>query len=1530
MKPAELLKPLGVRVLLTTLIYLGLAWLSYALFYRSTVPLLLVWLPSGWMLAVLLLSPSKEWWAFLIGVFPASLLFFISRDQPLPVALGISVINICEYGASAWLLSRFSSNRITFTRFREIFALILLSGALVGMSSASLVAMIQSVWNPGLDFFFTYLAWIFPVYMGVSTFTPLIITSFDFARSKRQVTRGRVFEIIFVYSAILATQYLVLNPQVSDFLPAIPLFFLPLPLIGWAVLRFGVCGTAWAICLFVYEASFFIARMYAGQDITADLLSKQVLWDQFYYATVTSSMWVLSIMDYERKQSARITRESEERFRLLIDEMPVMLDAFDGEGLLAAWNCECERVTGFSAKEIIGNPRALELLYPDPEYRQRMLSAWETNKQDVYEWEWEITCKDSSRKTISWSNISTRVPIPGWSSWAIGVDVTSRRQSEKIIIKQTEELLAQKEELTAQNQQLIAQTQELVLQEAALRRSEDRLLRSQSTAHVGSWELDLITNAMWGSPIAFEIYGLEMTPTQTLPLPVIQAMPLEEFRPTMDAALRDLVMSNAPYDLEFMIRRADDEELRWIHTIAGVFLGGDGKPEKVIGTIQDITERKLAEDALRQSEERFSNLLESSPIGMSITDIDGQYIYVNQALCDLLGYSSDELLGLRFLDVSYPDDGELTANRILRERLMKGEVATGEVEKRLIKKDGAAITAIIKLALMHGFLNEDEVYFVAQLVDITPRRRSEEALRMSEERLNLVLQSTNDGLWDWNIPSGLSYFSPRYYQMLGYEPGEFPASYKGYLDLIHPDDLEEVKKSTREYFASGQAKYSLEFRMKHKSGTWRWIMGRGEVVEWDEQGNPVRMVGTQTDITERKQADEALRTSEERFRLLSQYSPFGMVLVNQQGEVEYVNPRFTAITGYTLEDVPHQTVWYKKAFPDVEYRRIMIVSWQQALQIVHRGETVTNVFFRIRCKDGTEKDIRFQVGLFHDQRALVTLEDITEQRRAEKALRESQDQFITFMDNMPAAGFLSDYSGRTVYINRLFVEIFGEDWLGKCVSDMAPPDVALRKLEEDQIALREGVQQGVESCVDIQGKTRILQTIKFAIRRGDLPPMLGGISLDITEQEQAQESLRRQSNYLEALYETILGVINNLDVNALLKDIVQRAAHLVGSDHGYIFLINKEEKCIELKLGTGIYETLVGVKLKKGEGLSGKVWKTGKSVYIEDYSTWKKRSLNVAEGVLHASAAVPLKSGDEVIGILGVGHTDVEGRIGPEEMTILDRFAQLASVAMVNARLYGSLQYELQERKRAEEEVRKLNTELERRVMERTAQLESANRELEAFSYSVSHDLRAPLRSIDGFSQALYEDYYEKLDEPARHHLKRVLTATQRMADLMDALLQLSRLTRGELRRKKVNLSLLAEGVAEELHKQDEKRRVTFIIQPEMTAHVDDRLMQAALVNLLDNAWKFTALCEDAVIEFGQTRLADETQVYFVRDNGAGFDMAYADKLFGAFQRLHSEKEFGGTGIGLATVQRIIHRHGGRIWAESEIGAGAVFYFTLP
>jgi two-component system, sensor histidine kinase and response regulator len=247
---------------------------------------------------------------------------------------------------------------------------------------------------------------------------------------------------------------------------------------------------------------------------------------------------------------------------------------------------------------------------------------------------------------------------------------------------------------------------------------------------------------------------------------------------------------------------------------------------------------------------------------------------------------------------------------------------------------------------------------------------------------------------------------------------------------------------------------------------------------------------------------------------------------------------------------------------------------------------------------------------------------------------------------------------------------------------------------------------------------------------------------------------------------------------------------------------------------------------------------------------------------------------------------------------------------------------------RAQQELRRYRTQLEDLVEERTTALTAINRELEAFSYSVSHDLRAPLLAFDGLTKALLDDYGERLDSRARDYLQRMSGASQRMGAVFDGLQSLFRVTSGEIHRERVDISMLATESADEMRESNPDHQVKVTIAPELSASADARLMRILLGNLMSNAWKYTSTKQDATVEVG-SELVDGESRHFVRDNGVGFDMLYSHKLFGAFQRLHSQSEFPGAGIGLATVRRIVNRHGGRCWAEGAVGEGATFYFVV-
>jgi signal transduction histidine kinase len=391
----------------------------------------------------------------------------------------------------------------------------------------------------------------------------------------------------------------------------------------------------------------------------------------------------------------------------------------------------------------------------------------------------------------------------------------------------------------------------------------------------------------------------------------------------------------------------------------------------------------------------------------------------------------------------------------------------------------------------------------------------------------------------------------------------------------------------------------------------------------------------------------------------------------------------------------------------------------------------------------------------------------------------------------------------------------------------------------------------------------------------------------------------------------------------LVETIARSTADLVGDGCQVTLIANDGETLFnaasahrdpQLEADYRAYLASVGVSKTTSRSVSASVARTGEPELVAEVQpsvmlAQTDESLRpIVERLnVHSFVVVPVRGRGQVLGTLSLLRSRPGHAYTSDDLGLLLDLADRAGLAIENARLYDDL---------------------ERRVRERTAELEALNRELETFSHSVAHELRGPVRRIDGFTRAMVEDYGDRLEPGARKYVASVQRSARHMREVIDALLELSRVSRGSLSRQAVDLSEIAHATIASLRETHPGRNAEILIEPGLIVDADQRLMTVLLLNLLGNAWKFTGRREHSRIELG--RLGDQSPpVFFVRDNGAGFDPRHADKLFGAFQRLHTAAEFEGTGVGLATVQRIIRRHAGRIWAESEVNRGATFYFTL-
>ena len=513
------------------------------------------------------------------------------------------------------------------------------------------------------------------------------------------------------------------------------------------------------------------------------------------------------------------------------------------------------------------------------------------------------------------------------------------------------------------------------------------------------------------------------------------------------------------------------------------------------------------------------------------------------------------------------------------------------------------------------------------------------------------------------------------------------------------------------------------------------------------------------------------------------------------------------------------------------------------------------------------------------------------------------------------------------------------------------------------------------------GTVHWLKAYGQVIRDADGTPLrMIGVNYDITGQKTTGVKIRRQADRLKLLADASQAFSATAgDYQALLDQVVRQVCAAL-ADMCQVRLLSAGGELLELaaiySLDAELSEVLQAIGRPAAEhagdpGLALHVLRSGEPVFVPVISVEQTRASIPPESwsiyerfAPHSYIVVPLRLEGSSIGVMSLTrYRSEQPAFTEDDLSLAQDLASRAALAIHGALLFKQVQNELAQRRQAEEQVqtaqvelqgmlveaqharqallsvvedqkeaegqiRRLTAGLEQRVKDRTAQLEAVNRELEAFSYSVSHDLRAPLRSLKGFSTILMEEYAGKLDEQGLTYLVRIQEASQRMSQLIDDMLSLARITRQDVNLSRVDLSLLAHQVARELQDQSPDRQVEFEISPDLVVRADYNLMKIALQNLLGNALKFTGKRERAHITFG---MVDQpgARVYFVRDNGAGFNMTYADKLFTPFQRLHGVTEYPGTGIGLSIVQRIMARHGGRIWPEAAVDQGATFYFTM-
>ena len=901
---------------------------------------------------------------------------------------------------------------------------------------------------------------------------------------------------------------------------------------------------------------------------------------------------------------------------------------------------------------------------------------------------------------------------------------------------------------------------------------------------------------------------------------------------------------------------------------------------------RDILLRQTAE-ALHQSEEQIQTIFKAAPDAVIVIDDTGKIVKWNPKAEELFGWKASEVIGeplvKRIIPIRYREAHQKGIQHFLETG--KGPVLNTTVEITAI--NSANIEFDVSLSISPTLI-DNKYLFIGFVRDITERKKAENEIRRINEFLDTILE---------NIPNMIFVkearelrflrFNKAGEELLGYSKNDLIG--KNDYDFFPPEQADFFISRDREVLSRGQLKDIPEEPISTKNGM-RWLHTK-KLPIGHQNGSPRYLLGISEDITDRKLAEEKLRESEERFRLLVEsVKDYAIYLIDPTGHIVSWNNGAKQIKGYSAGEIigKHISVFYT---PEEVERGEPTHNLKMAAQL-GRFEAEG---LRVK-KDGSSFWANVILTAIHNQAGQVqgfvkVTRDITEKKKADEAirelnanlehriiertaeLRESEQKYRNLFENNPMPMWVMDVTTFSFLdINEAAVKHYGytrDEFLSMSALDIRPPHEQERLINFDRSKYNGPYNAGrwkhIKKNREVIDVEITAHEIYFENRLARLV-----LSNDITDRLKAEKELIRS----EKLFRTI--------VLSIPKSLVI----IIDKDHRYQMV----EGDIMEKLG---YKKQNYEGRHPSEIFSPEQYENAKTNFErmlggENFSL--ERDLNDDHFIVHY---VPLKNENN----------------------------------SVYAGLIVAL--DISEIKNAQKEIVELNRNLEQKVTARTEQLTAANKELEAFSYSISHDLRAPLRAINGYALILKEEFGDRLDIEGMRILDIINTNTKRMGQLIDDLLTFARLGKKEISKSVLSMNVVANQVLTELTQSANNNKIKVNLHNLHNAAGDLSMIKQVWINLLGNALKYSSNNERVQIEIGSEE-NEKSVTYYVRDNGVGFDMQYSNKLFGVFQRLHTEDEFEGTGVGLAIVKRIISRHNGNIWAEGKVGEGATFYFTLP
>ena len=1280
----------------------------------------------------------------------------------------------------------------------------------------------------------------------------------------------------------------------------------------------------------------------------------------------------------EQKQIEAALYESEERYRILVENSPVGILLTQKGKLIYANNAFVKLLGHDAMDEVLGRNI---MSYIHPESKKVLLKRIYDISRGKENSLMEVKIINRKGEIFDTESISSQVKINGENVTLIfAQDISARKKAEEEILKNTEDLT------------LIQKLNDLVNQGGSLHKclelinNETKKVFSGNGASVYLLDAENKNLELQSFQISSEIRSsIEKIIKIKIPNVKIKLSPDSKYQQILDG--KKLQYIEGPDQVMGLMREFTDNPvykklIPALYKQIGIFsviaipllvqnesvglLEFSSKTainpddlyrfEHLALELGSVIRRKQAEEALAESETKFRQIVEKSNDVFLLQNFDTLVIdYISPKVFELLGYTQNEFMGAsrdKVIEKVHSDDQQIFNN--FRTQLMQscregdkslvvefrvkskaGEYKWFNGNYSLVLDDNGAPRFIMSTLsdITERKLNELILRFRVKLTQLAPKLSMQELLAAILDEVEEITDSqfgfyhfVDQGESAINLMSWSSNTMTMAQGVLSQENSSSIDRKGVWLECLQerrpvmhnePDSVTPYDKRIEEHLHIIR-ELAVPVMRKDKIVS---ILGLGNKSSNYTLGD-LEMVSKLADLVwemiENKRIENELKESKAIFNAFMENSPIFVFIKDKEGRPIQLSKNYEKLLGKPIEKMLHKEmgeIFTKKTADKILEDDLQVFNEGKPSIIDEElgGRAYTTIRFPIKGEGMPDFVAGFSI-------------DVTDRVLAERKLAESEEMYrlisTVVSDYLFSSRVNEDGSLELQWVAGAFEAITGYSLpeykqKGGWRAQLYPEDIEIDNRDMQNLRNNKPVITELRT-VKKDGEVIWVKVYSQPIWDDENNRLIGidGAVQDITDRKKAEEEIRKSVEEFKALYDTAMDFSLNRDPFSILKTIADRAISLLGATNAFVYLFDASANELELKYTKNPSQPL-GMRVKLGVGISGLVADKLSPIILNDYSKWQNRHPGSPFDEVAAIMCVPMLYGGQLIGVLGV-HENHPSKVtfSENDVHFLTLFASQAAAALYSADLF--------------EKIRQNANELEKRVDERTKELKSKNKELETFTYTVSHDLKAPLRGISGYASLLMEDYSGSLDDEAKRYLNNLVLSTQRMSQLIEDLLAYSRIERREIKKTNVDLNELIEKIITEYDLATNSGNLQFKKEIDYgTVFTDQEALAQALRNLIDNAVKFTREQQNPVILI-QTKKLEDHCLISVEDNGIGFDMKYYDKIFEIFQRLHLSEEYPGTGVGLAVVRKAIERLGGKIWAESTPGEGSKFFMELP